>query len=275
MRVRKIRTKLLLGTVPFILLSMAILTWISGNSSRETITNQITVNMEAELASNINKINAYLDVVKSTAMNLSRTVGATYKTTSMDDYGRAFEKVIWDNDLVMGSGIWFEPKAYDSAEKYMGPYWYKDGDKTVLTYDYSNAEYDYFVQEYYTLAKESQGDAIITDPYYDPTLDIIMASCTAPVYDGKNGKFIGCVTVDIALDSIEEMVGAIKVGEAGRAILTTAEGNYLHCEDKTKVADGLKMTEESNTSLAEAAKRLLAQEKGVEYYLEGTEQYNL
>ncbi|MBR5578450.1 MAG: methyl-accepting chemotaxis protein [Lachnospiraceae bacterium] len=275
MKIKKIRTKLLLGTVPFILLSMALLTWISGSNSKKVITKEIADTMEAELTSNINHINAYLDVVKSTAMNMSRTVGATYKTATMEEYEAAFEKVIWDNDLVMGSGIWFEPNVYDAKEKYMGPYWYKDGDKTVLTYDYSNAEYDYFVQEYYILAKESQGEAVITDPYYDPTLDVIMASCTAPIYDAGSNKFIGCVSVDIALDSINELVGAIQVGEAGRAILTTADGVYLHCEDKTKVEDSLKMTEESNTSLAEAAERLLVQDQGVEYYYEGTKQYNL
>ena len=238
MRIRKIRTKLLLGIVPFILLSMVILTLISANSSEQTIDEQITTSMGAELKANINDINSYLDVVRSTAMNLSRTVGATYKTTEMDDYDAVFEKIIWDNDLVLGSGIWFEPRVYDAEEKYMGPYWYKDGNSTVLTYDYSNAEYDYFVQEYYTLAKESNGEAIITDPYYDPTLDIIMASCTAPIYDVVSGRFIGCVTVDIALDSIDKMVGAIQVGKEGIAILTTENGTYLHCEDKTKVVDG-------------------------------------
>lgn len=275
MKIKKIRTKLLLGTVPFILLSMAILTWISATSSKQIITEQITARMEAELASNIHSINADLEVVKSTAMNLSRMVGATYEFVKVEDYEAAFEKIIWDNDLVMGSGMWFEPRIYDSSKEYMGPYWYKDGDITVLTYDYSNSEYDYFIQEYYTLAKESEGEAIITDPYYDPTLDIIMASCTAPIYDASTNKFIGCVTVDIALDSIDQLVGNIQVGKEGRAILTTADGTYLHCQDKSKVADGIKMTEENNASLAKAAESILSGTQGVEHYKEGQEEYNL
>lgn len=275
MKIKKIRTKLLLGTIPFILVSMVILTWISGSSSKQTITEQISNRMEAELSSNINDINAYLDVVRTTAMNLAHTVGATYKSTSMDDYEAAFEKVIWDNELVMGSGIWFEPNVYDTTQKYMGPYWYKDGENTVLTYDYSNAEYDYFVQEYYTLAKDSDGQAIITDPYYDPTLDVIMASCTAPIYDAVKGNFIGCVTVDIALDSIDRLVSTIQVGEAGRAILVTEDGTYLYCDDKSKVSNGLKITEESNGELVTAATNLLTKDKGVEYYKENNQQYNL
>ena len=94
MRIKKIRTKLLLGTVPFILLSMAILTWISGTSSRKIITEQITDRMEAELASNINEINSDLHVIKNTAMNLSRVVGGTYKSTKIEDYESAFKEII-------------------------------------------------------------------------------------------------------------------------------------------------------------------------------------
>lgn len=275
MRIKKIKTKLLLGIIPFILISMLILTNISANSSKEIISQQISHTMEAELEASINHINAYLDVVKSTAMNLSRMVASTYKTTAMEDYEKAFERIIWDNDLVMGSGIWFEPGVYDPDEKYMGPYWYKDGQNTVLTYDYSNAEYDYFVQEYYTLAKESDDEAIITDPYYDPTLDVIMASCTAPVYDPANGRFLGCVTVDIALDSINQVVGGIQVGEAGVAILTTSDGTYLHSGDSKKVEEGRKITEESNVSLAQAAENILTGEKGEESYTESGNLYNL
>lgn len=275
MRIKKIKTKLLLGIIPFILISMLILTNISANSSKEIISQQISDTMEAELEASINHINAYLDVVKSTAMNLSRMVASTYKTTAMEDYEKAFERIIWDNDLVMGSGIWFEPGVYDPDEKYMGPYWYKDGQNTVLTYDYSNAEYDYFVQEYYTLAKELDDEAIITDPYYDPTLDVIMASCTAPVYDPGNGRFLGCVTVDIALDSIDQVVGGIQVGEAGVAILTTSDGTYLHSGDSKKVEEGRKITEESNVSLAQAAENILTGEKGEESYTESGNLYNL
>lgn len=275
MKIRTIRTKMLLGTVPFILLSMIILTLLSGYSSEQIIYEQIKNNMEAELEANINDINTYLEVIKSTAMNLSRTVGGTYKQMEMDDYGTIFENIIWDNELILGSGIWFEPNVYDITEKYMGPYWYKDGSNTLLTYDYSNAEYDYFIQEYYTLAKESEGKAIITDPYYDPTLDVVMATCTAPIYDAVTNKFIGCVTVDITLDTIDIMMDTIKAGEAGNVILITGNGTYMYSDDEQKVTEGLNITEETNASMARAAANILAQSRGMESYTEQGEDYNL
>lgn len=83
----------------------------------------------------------------------------------LSDYEEMLTNVITQEDIVSGSGIWFAPYAYDSNEKYVGPYVYKDGSSTVVTYDYSNAEYDYVSQEYYTIA-ESSTEPVITDPYY-------------------------------------------------------------------------------------------------------------
>ena len=79
--------------------------------------------------------------------------------------------IIEHNELIRGSGIWFEPNVYDAQERYVGPYIYKDGDSIITTYDYSNAEYNYFQYEFYTNAVESQGEAVLTDPYYGETSD--------------------------------------------------------------------------------------------------------
>ena len=133
----------------------------------------------------------------------------------LSDYEEMLTNVITQEDIVSGSGIWFAPYAYDSNEKYVGPYVYKDGSSTVITYDYSNAEYDYVSQEYYTIA-ESSTEPVITDPYYDPTSDTIMSTCTAPII--ADGKFIGCVSVDIILSTITDMIDSIVVGEAGSAV---------------------------------------------------------
>ena len=37
------------------------------------------------------------------------------------------------------------------SQEYYGPYWYKDGGSYVEDWEYSNADYDYFSQEYYLL----------------------------------------------------------------------------------------------------------------------------
>lgn len=272
--VRSIGLRMLLGILPVVVLALIFLTRISENTSRNLIAEQSNSKMQSELKANVNSINDCLNVVKTTAMNISRMVSASYKTTDMDTLGTAIEDMIWDNDLIMGSGIWFEPNAYDSSERYMGPYWYKEGDKTALTYDYSNADYDYFNQEYYKLVSQGAKGAVITDPYYDPTLDVIMATCSAPVYDSK-GTFLGVVTVDVKLSTIDSLISSIQVGKNGRAMLTTGEGVYLCCDDKEKVSNAVNITQDGNSSLASAAVTIVSGGSGRISYEEGGESYDL
>lgn len=272
--IRSIGIKMLLGILPVVVLVLALLARLSESTSRNLIDEQSNSSMQSELKANVNGINDYLNVVETTAMNIAHMVGTSYQTTEIDAYGSTIKNIIWDNDLILGSGIWFEPNVYDRQKKYVGPYWYKDGDKTELTYDYSNADYDYFNQEYYKLAANGSGEAVITDPYYDPTLDMMMASCTAPIYDSKN-NFIGAVTVDMELSDIDNLIQSIKVGKNGAAMLTTGKGVYLCGTDKDKVTNSVNITQDENSSLASVSADMLTKENGKVSYQEGNETYNL
>ena len=132
-KIRKISTKMILGIVPVLILSMLVLTFISEGTSQDIISNQINISMEAKLEANVNNINTYLDVVRGTAQNLASVVSASYQGTDMDVYGQMISDIIEENDLILGSGLWFEPNAYQAGEKYVGPYWYKEGDEIVIT----------------------------------------------------------------------------------------------------------------------------------------------
>lgn len=258
MKFKKIRTKMLVLILPVIILALVTLTAISAFSCTSMLSEQIQENMAVSLTAESRAVTEYLDVVESTATTLSRTVGNTYKALTLDEYEDMLADVISDNDIVLGSGIWFEPYAYNE-EKYVGPYIFKNGDSIDVTYDYSNAEYDYFSQEYYTLAKAATSP-VITDPYYDPTSGIVMSSCTMPIFD--NDKFIGCVTVDIELSSIQNVINSIVVGEGGYAMLVTSNGTYLAGADEQKVSEGASILADSNSSLAAAGEEILANANG-------------
>ncbi len=272
--IRSIGIKMLLGILPVVVLALGLLAKISESTSRDLITQQSNSTMQSELKANVNSINDYLNVVETTAMNISQVVGSSYQTTQMDTYGAAISKIIESNDLILGSGIWFEPNTFDAQQKYMGPYWHKVGDKTELTYEYNNASYDYFNQEYYKLAKSGIKKAVITDPYFDPTLNVTMASCTAPIYD-STGKFIGAVTVDMQLSDINDLIQSIKVGKNGTAMLTSASGIYLCGTDQEKITKGVNISQDDNGSLAAAGTSMLSSEKGKVNYTDGSETYNL
>ena len=269
-----IREQMLVKLLPTIMIATIVLTVVSAVNSKNTINSQIQETMNAELASNSAQINGKLDTVRYQAVNLSREVSMHYSQTSMDLFKASFSEAILGSDIINGAGIWFEPNVYNPEEKYMGPYWYKDGGKIVETYEYSNAEYDYFSQEYYTDAKAMDaGSATITDPYYDPSSGTVMASCSAPIY--ANNKFIGCVTCDIQLDTMVEIASAIKVGTNGTAMLLSSSGVYIYTDDEQKVSDGVNITEDENTSLAKAGAKVLGSESGLTTYTKGSETYNL
>ncbi len=261
-----IREKLLLGILPFVVLGVIILTGVSAYFSGDIIDTQVEQTMNAELKANVNYINEKLDMARSTATGLAAVVGATYQGGNMEHYKEIFSKTILSDDLYYGAGIWFEPFAFNAAQKFVGPYWYREGGQIAETYEYSNEQYNYFNQEYYKNAKSlGKPGGIITDPYYDSTSGTIMASCSAPIFD-KGGKFIGCVTVDLNLQAVEELTGGIKIGEGGRAMLVTKDGTYIHTEDKSKVENQLKITGDENKSLADAGTRILANLTGKDIF---------
>jgi len=266
-----IREKLLIGILPFVVIGVLILTAVSAYFSGESIEKQVENTMSSELKANVNFVDAKLDIAKTIAMNLARFVGNTYQSMTMDTYKEIFSKTILSDELYSGSGIWFEPNTFDANQKYVGPYWYATGNQITETYEYSNANYDYFNQEYYKNAKSlGKEGAVITDPYFDATSGTIMSSCSAPIFD-KAGKFIGCVTVDLSLKAVDELMANIKVGEGGRAVLLSSAGTYIYSEDSSKVQNEIKINEDSDKELAAAGQRILANDSGADVYGE----YNL
>lgn len=259
MKFKKIKTKMLVSILPVIAVVLIALTLIAAVSCLNMVNTKVQESMTATLDAETGSINQELEAVKATATTLSSTVASSYKTLVLSDYEKMLTNVITQKDIVSGSGIWFAPYAYDSNEKYVGPYVYKDGSSTVVTYDYSNAEYDYVSQEYYTIA-ESSTEPVITDPYYDPTSDTIMSTCTAPII--ADGKFIGCVSVDIILSKITDMIDSMVVGEAGSAVLVNEDGIYLAGVSEDKIQGAVNIADDTNTSMAAISSEVLGNEVG-------------
>lgn len=249
MKKLSLRVKMLMCILPVMAAAMIILTYVASSLLSTNLQAANTDSMYQNVNANATAIDTKLEIVRTTAVNIAEMVSTSYRFVEMDNYRGTITKIISDNDSVLGSGIWFEPNVFDPAEKYIGPYWYKDGSEIVETWDYSNAEYDYFNEEYYTDAKALQkGQASITDPYYDETSGLVMSSCSAPIYDGD--KYVGCVTVDMKLEDVQNMVSNIKIGKTGKAILLASDGTYIYDEDLDKVSNSVKMQEDPNSALA-------------------------
>ena len=265
-----IRVKVLLVLIPVIAAAMIIMSQQSAKTCTEIVNNQIEQSMHNSLSSIENSVNGRLDVVESTAKNISDLISNSYKTgVTLEAYEDVLSDIIQENDMVLGSGLWFEPKVFDPDEEYVGPYVTKDGDKINVTMEYSNADYDYFNQEYYQNAKNAKkGEALITDPYYDATSGLIMSTCSTPIYDGD--KYIGCVTVDMELGQINNFISSIKVGKAGNAMLLSSEGVYIAGVSDEILQNANKITEDKNASLAAAGQSVMNTETGDATYTDDT-----
>lgn len=257
---KRLSTRMLIFMLTIIIFSMLALSYISYDNSRKIIKEQIQSNMDAELRSQVNLINSKMQEVSAMASQLAKNVQATYHNTPLELYENVLGATIYENDIVSGSGIWFEPNVYDKNEKYVGPYVYKDGDKAVTTYDYSNEEYDYFQYDWYKNAMNGTKKPVFSELYYDETLSTTMSSCTAPMYD-KDGNFIGVVTVDIELTGITNLINEIKIGDQGKAILLTRDGIYITHPDKEMVMQK-SIIDSENKSVADLGKEVLAKETG-------------
>ena len=266
-----IKFRMLIFILPPVLIAFVVMSLITSKQAKGEFSGLTTKYVESETKAQINDIDGQLETIRVTAENLSNLVSATYITTTMHQYRVIFSDIIRGNDLIRGSGIWFEPNVYtgDSAYygmDYVGPYWYRDGTKITEDWEYSNAEYDYFNQEYYLNAKaQSELKAVITDPYYDPTSQSVMASCSAPIFNAS-GKFIGCITVDVGLETISGVVGDIHVGKEGMARMVTSEGVYIYTDSDEKVSNGVKITEDTD-SISSVASTVLGAESGQTSYM--------
>lgn len=272
MNFKKIGTKMLVLILPVLVIAQILLTVISAVSSQNLVDDKTQQAMSAELRANNSEIEAKLEEVEILADSIAISVANSYSFTEWGSYEKMLESMIDSNDIVLGSGLWFEPYAYDPEQQYYGPYVMKDGGNHVTTWEYSNAEYDYFNQEYYTNAMSSD-KAVITDPYYDPSSGMIMSSCSTPIV--VNGSKIGCVTVDIELSSITELIGNVKVGESGVGILITGDGVLIAGHDDKMVQDGANITSDANASFAAMGQEAIANRSGASSYKDGKEEYKV
>lgn len=274
-----IKWRMLILILPVVIVALVVVTVVCASLSKNAIMEESDLHMQSELKANINDIDGKLENIRTTAEDLSVLVGETYQKTNMSVYGNIFKGTVASDDLILGSGIWFEPKVYQgdpryAGDTYVGPYWYKDGDQVVEDWEYSNEEYDYFSQEYYLNAKaQTELNAVVTDPYYDPTSQSVMASCSAPIFN-ENGDFIGCITVDMSLQTVTELVSSIKVGKAGRAAMITSEGTYIYTNDSDKVENGANISADT-TGMGTIASALMSSASGENEFKEGGETYNV
>lgn len=146
------------------------------------------------------------------------------QTIEKDDYGKLMESLLPISENTLGIGIWLEP--YEGGvDKYFGPYVYRDGSNIILTTEYEDPAYDYLSQDWYIEGRESGEKRVWSQPYYDEYTDTTMITTSIPMYIGN--RFIGIITADYDLNTIQDLINNIQIGESGYALLIDESGNII------------------------------------------------
>lgn len=108
-------------------------------------------------------------------------------------------------------------------------------------------------QEWYEMAMESR-EPIVSDPYQDVFSGEMVISVVAPVFSDEGADIIGFLGLDMAMDSLSELLTGIKVGENGYMELLSNCSVYIYSNDKTSVnrnVDELDITEDYKKKVRE------------------------
>ena len=272
MKFKRISTGMLALILPVIIIAMAILTAVSAGTSKNLMESQISEHMTSELDAEKGHIDAYIKRITATAHTAASVVETTYSINSLPIYQRMLANMIRQNDFVDSAGLWFEPFVYNKYKQYVAPYVYRNGDDVENTDEFQSEEYDYHNQDFYVQAKASD-DVVVGEPYYDSELNALVARCTVPLI--ASGEYIGCISIDIVFDQIQDIVNSGQIGDGGKAMLLTADGHYIGGVDSSLIEQHSSILDSENSSLAAVGSEVCANETGFTTYQDGLSAYNV
>ncbi len=263
-KVKNIKTVILISILPVVLISLVIMGVFSNYTSKKLITTEIENRMNYQLQETINLIDKDMQKHAQIAIDLGKFTGASSLLLTKAAITKAQQEVLSTNKDTLGVGVWFEPYKYKKDIKFFGPYAYKEAGVSKVTDEYTTEKYNYPAWPWYTIGKNTDKNIAWQEPYYDDTLKMIMLTATAPIYD-ENKSFLGVVTADMSLSTIQENIKNIKVGNTGKAMLLGKDGTYLAGVSKELIMK-IKATEDKNPTMAKLGKDILQNKQGTSYF---------
>lgn len=128
--------------------------------------------------------------------------------------------------------------------------WIGDIDANVLTQSdgyTSDSSFQITERSWYQAVELKK--SILTAAYEDASTGQLILSAATPVYDQSGSNIIGVAGVDIALEHIEELLPAYKIGNKGFVILVMGDGTVVYHPNKDNEQKNLADLDVSNTVL--------------------------
>jgi signal transduction histidine kinase len=190
---------------------------------REIIIKDVGENAQNLAQSTVNRVEAVLSATAKIPENLAEFLGQS--NYSQDQLLKLIRSVVENNPEVYGSGVAFEPYAFDGQSYYFAPYYHRSHEKLEFI-NLGSDTYRYFTMDWYQIPKEL-GRATWSEPYYDEGGGgIVMSTYSVPFYKTEGGtkRFMGVVTVDVSLQWLQAIVSSIRISQTGYAFLISQDG---------------------------------------------------
>jgi len=191
-----------------------------------------------------NELDAEIEVALDAARALAHTGEAVW--TIEPNARRVFlekqlQTFLERNPQFFGVSMCWEPNALDNADKrYVNKPGYDETGRFIpyLYRNNSNLSREPLVDyekpgsgDYYLLPKNSGKETVI-NPYYYPVngKEVLMITLSVPIF--KNNKVVGVSTVDIALESMQEITNRVHPYETGHLVVLSNNGTIVSHQDK-------------------------------------------
>lgn len=254
-----LRFKLLLWMVSIVLAGFLITVGVL--TQRAASLQQTQAKAYAQQLANRNAldISAHVEKALHSARHLAETL-SSLKSAGLVDRERAnlmLKGILAANPDFLGVWTGWEPNAFDGIDKQYAnkigtdntgrfiPYWNRGGGKVQV-----EALIDYEVPgagDYYVLPRKT-GKEVVIEPYIYPVngQNMLITSLVVPIF--HEDRFVGVAGIDIALDTIQEKIGKLRIYENGYASLISNSGIIVGDRDASNVGQTF-----SKIGLSEAA----------------------
>ncbi|HWR09886.1 MAG TPA: methyl-accepting chemotaxis protein [Sporomusa sp.] len=251
---RSIKTIFIAGMLLITAIVMSIQAGLSLYSFKSSMETKVYESLNLQAGQIQNKLNGRFDQIGKYSELMAYNIGAMSHNDA-DMLLGVIEKYITSDSLIIGAGFWFEPNAYQPGLKYYGPYKYKDDKgKIVMTWDYSNAEYDYFKYDWYKDGLATKEKIVWSAPYEDAVTKMPMITSSSPIT--RADKVIGVTTTDIGLNEFSDYIKDIKIGQAGYAFIISRDGTYLaHKQQEKNLKE--KITDDQDTAVKQLGTEII------------------
>lgn len=237
-RKSSIKLKMLGLFLPIILISTIAITTLSFFSSKK----EITVLTDSSVNNQMAKVLEEMEHGFTAHTRLAESIATLYKVKGnalvKEDYKKTLEETIKLNANTFGLGIWLEPFQYNQDTEFFGPYVYRNGEEITYTEEYENADYNYPELDWYIQGKEvGEGKIAWSPPYFDEALNKTLITASVPIF--VDGKFIGNITADYDLTTIQNLIVTQKFEQSGHLFLLGLAGEFIAHKEKS-MTDNIK-----------------------------------